>query len=38
MWPRYVELVEGLPKTPTGKINKAQLRETWRSARVVDFE
>lgn len=38
MWPRYVEVVEVLPKTPTGKINKARLRESWRGERVVDYE
>ena len=27
MVPRYVEFVAGLPKTPTGKLEKYQLRE-----------
>jgi crotonobetaine/carnitine-CoA ligase len=28
MVPRYVEIVDALPKTPTGKIQKFPLRET----------
>ena len=26
MVPRYVEFIDGLPKTPTGKVRKVELR------------
>lgn len=36
MLPRYVEIVEILPKTPTEKVRKAPLRENWNNERTWD--
>jgi crotonobetaine/carnitine-CoA ligase len=38
MVPRYVEFVEALPKTPTGKVNKYKLRDDWRTPSTTDCE
>ena len=38
MVPRYVETVEALPKTPTGKIQKFALREMGVTAKTWDRE
>lgn len=38
MVPRYIELVEALPKTPTGKVNKYKLRDAWKTPGTVDCE
>lgn len=38
MVPRYVEFVEALPKTPTGKVNKYKLREEWKTPATTDCE
>jgi crotonobetaine/carnitine-CoA ligase len=36
MLPRYVEWVADLPRTPTQKIRKAELRKAWRTPRTWD--
>ncbi|WP_157756821.1 AMP-binding protein [Plantactinospora sp. KBS50] len=36
MVPRYVEWVDELPKTPTQKVRKGALRESWRTASTWD--
>ncbi|WP_245787834.1 AMP-binding protein [Amycolatopsis saalfeldensis] len=36
--PRYVEVVSELPKGPTGKVLKNEMRAQWRSAEVYDAE
>jgi carnitine-CoA ligase len=38
MVPRYIEFVETLPKTPTGKVNKYKLRDQSVTAGTVDCE
>lgn len=38
MVPRFVELVDELPKTTTGKANKNALRERWKSVSTWDSE
>lgn len=38
MIPRYVEVVEDLPRTPTQRIEKYRLRETARSAKTWDAD
>jgi crotonobetaine/carnitine-CoA ligase len=34
--PRYVEFVEALPKTPTAKVRKTELREAGVTPRTAD--
>lgn len=36
--PRYIEFVDALPKTPTGKVEKFKLQEAGVSARTREFE
>jgi crotonobetaine/carnitine-CoA ligase len=36
--PRYVEVVDDMPRTPTGKILKRTLREDWRTSTTYDGE
>jgi acyl-CoA synthetase (AMP-forming)/AMP-acid ligase II len=36
--PRYLRVEDKLPKTPSGKIAKAPLRERWRSERAGCFD
>jgi crotonobetaine/carnitine-CoA ligase len=38
MRPRYVELVDSLPKTPTGKVLKRELLRGWRTPATYDAE
>ena len=38
MVPRYIDIVEALPKTPTGKIQKYELRSAGRTATTWDRE
>jgi carnitine-CoA ligase len=38
MVPRYVEFVDALPKTPTGKVNKYKLRGDWKTSTTQDCE
>ena len=37
-WPRFVEILEALPKTPTGKVQKVALRKRALSAQAWDRE
>jgi crotonobetaine/carnitine-CoA ligase len=36
--PRYIEIMEALPKTPTGKLEKYRLKEDGVNARTWDRE
>ncbi|MGE0170385.1 AMP-binding protein [Nocardioides sp.] len=36
MTPRYVEIVDALPKGPSGKVNKYVLRDNWRNENTFD--
>ena len=36
MVPRYVEFVDALPKTPTGKVRKVELKTDWLSRTTWD--
>jgi crotonobetaine/carnitine-CoA ligase len=36
MRPRYVELVESLPKTPTARVKRIELKANWRTATTWD--
>lgn len=38
MVPRYVEVVDHLPKTSTGKVNKVALKESWWTATTWDSD
>lgn len=38
MVPRYIEFVDALPKTPTGKVNKYKLRDAWKTSATVDCD
>ncbi|WP_433678692.1 AMP-binding protein [Nocardia sp. CA-119907] len=38
MQPRYIEIVEEIPKTPTGKLNKPKLRQDWKTPSTVDLD
>lgn len=38
MLPRYVEFVDNLPRTTTGKVQKASLKDPWRTSTTFDRE
>ncbi len=38
MVPRYLEIVEALPRTQTGKTNKVALRAQWQTPDTTDFD
>lgn len=38
MVPRYIEFADSLPKTPTEKVEKYKLKETWLNEKTWDFD
>jgi crotonobetaine/carnitine-CoA ligase len=38
MVPRYIEFADSLPKTPTEKVEKYKLKETWQNEKTWDFD
>jgi crotonobetaine/carnitine-CoA ligase len=38
MVPRYIEVLDELPRTPTGKVDKNRLRSDWRTPVTWDVD